>query len=82
MALKKSASFHLKVDSMICGCTTYCPLVQESGVELHKLLLGLFCIEVLEELGVKVAQLAAEERKERNKSPVWQHLNSQSCLFS
>lgn len=49
---------------MICGCTTYCPLVQKSVVELHKLLLGLFCIEVLEELGVKVAQLAVEERKQ------------------
>lgn len=59
---------------MICGCVTYCPLVQESVVELHKLLLGLFCVEVLKELGVKVAQLVAEERKERNQSPVGQHL--------
>lgn len=58
---------------MICGCATYRPLVQESVVELHKLLLGLFGIEVLEEVGVKVAQLAVEERRERNQSPVAQH---------
>lgn len=48
---------------MRCGCGTYRPLVQEGVVELHKLLLGLFCVEVLEKVGVKVAQLAAEERK-------------------
>lgn len=63
---------------MICGCATHCPLVQESVVELHKLLLGLFGVEVLDEVGVKVAQLAAEERRERNESAVAQSWNGRS----
>lgn len=50
---------------MICGCATYSSLVQESVVELHKLLLCLFGVEVLEEVGVKIAQLAAKEKRER-----------------
>lgn len=63
---------------MICGRATYCPLVQESVVELRKLLLGLFGAEVLEEVGVKVAQLAAEERRERNQSAAAQRWNGSS----
>lgn len=55
---------------MTCGCGTYCPLVQEGVVELHKLLLRLFRVEVLEELSVKVAQLTVQGRKKRNQSPV------------
>lgn len=44
---------------------TYGALVQESVVELHKLLLGLFGAEVPEEVGMKVAQLTGEEEEEK-----------------
>lgn len=46
---------------------TYGALVQESVVELHKLLLGLFGAEVPEEVGMKVTQLTAEEEEEEKK---------------
>lgn len=44
---------------------TYGALVQESVVELHKLLLGLFGVEVPEEVGMKVTQLTGEEEEEK-----------------
>lgn len=43
---------------------TYCTLVQESVVELHKLLLGLFGTEVPEEVSMEVTQLREERRTE------------------
>lgn len=43
---------------------TYCTLVQESVVELHKLLLGLFGTEVPEEVSMEVTQLRGERRTE------------------
>lgn len=55
----------------LCACTTYRPFVQESVVELHKLLLSLFCVEVLEELGVKVAQLAWGTEKGEKSVTSW-----------
>lgn len=48
------------------SCATYCTLVQESVVELNKLLLGLFGTEALEEVSVEVAELReAEGRRVR-----------------
>lgn len=46
---------------------TYGALVQESVVELHKLLLGLFGAEAPEEVGMKVTQLTGEEEEEEEK---------------
>lgn len=46
---------------------TYGALVQESVVELHKLLPGLFGAEVPEEVGMKVTQLTGEEEEEEKK---------------
>lgn len=49
-----------------CVSCTYSTLVQEAVVELHKLLLGLFGIEVLEEVSMEVTQLSGGGReKER-----------------
>lgn len=45
-------------------CATYCTLVQESVVELHKLLLGLFGTEVFEEVSVEVTKLREGKQTE------------------
>lgn len=45
--------------------STYCTLIQEGVVELHKLLLGLFGTEGPEEVSMKVTQL--REKRDRQK---------------
>lgn len=45
-------------------CATYCTLVQECVVELHKLLLGLFGTEGPEEVCVEVTELREERQAE------------------
>lgn len=47
-------------------CATYCTLVQECVVELHKLLLGLFGTEGSEEVCVEVTELREERQAEDN----------------
>lgn len=54
---------------------TYCTLVQESVVELHKLLLGLFGTEVPEEVSMEVTQLS-EERQIKDQSMNFNRLKS------
>lgn len=45
-------------------CATYCTLVQERVVELHKLLLGLFGTEGSEEVSMEVTELRGERQAE------------------
>lgn len=58
-----TSNWHLAGNAV--SCATYCTLVQESVVELHKLLLGLFGTEVPEEVSMEVNQLR-EERQTRD----------------
>ncbi len=58
--LKLACEQYLTGDAVLCA--TYCTLVQESIIELPKLLLGLFGTEVPEEVSMEVSQLREERQ--------------------